>query len=34
LRNFVAPRVEFSDLFGGPGFSPAEAKFLSAGFSR
>ena len=30
----VVPPVEFSDLHGGPGFSPAEAKFLSGGFSR
>jgi hypothetical protein len=31
---FVAPPVESSDLLGGPGFSPAEGKFLSIGFSR
>jgi hypothetical protein len=30
----VVPPVEFSDLLAGPGFSPAEAKFLSGGFSR
>jgi hypothetical protein len=34
ILKFVAPRAEFSDLLGGPGFSPSEAKFLSVGFSR
>jgi hypothetical protein len=34
ILNFAAPRVELSDLLGGPGFSPAEAKSLSVGFSR
>jgi hypothetical protein len=34
ILNFVAPRVEISDRLGGPGFSPAETKFLSVGFSR
>ena len=41
ILKFVAPRVEFSDLLGGPGscgegsrtISPAEAKFLSVGFT-
>jgi hypothetical protein len=32
ILKFVAPRVEFSNLLGGPGFSPAEAKFPSVGF--
>jgi hypothetical protein len=31
---FVAQPVESSHLLGGPGFSPAEGKFLSIGFSR
>ena len=31
---YVAPPAESSDLLGGPGFSPAEGKFLSIGFSR
>jgi len=31
---FVAQHAECSDFLGGPGFSPAEAKFLSLGFSR
>jgi hypothetical protein len=34
ILNFFAPRAEFSGPFGGPGFSLAEAKFLSIGFSR
>jgi hypothetical protein len=31
---FVAQHAECSDFLGRPGFSPAEAKFLSLGFSR
>jgi len=34
IPKFVAPRMEFSDLPGGPGFGPAEAELLSVGFSR
>jgi hypothetical protein len=34
ILKFVAPRVELSDLLGGPGFSPAGAKFPSVGFRR
>src|SRR6266853_4993367 len=33
VLKFIAPRVELSDLRGGPGFSPAKMKFLSLGFS-
>jgi hypothetical protein len=33
IVKFVAPREESSRLVGGPGFSSADAKLLSIGFS-